>query len=110
MMPKGTRIFVCNQPQDMRRSFDGLALAAREVLGEDPQGGAMFCFVNKRKNRLKVIWWGPQRLLSAVQEVASRELRAPGRDVEREELDAHRWSSARTTARRRREGSPAMRA
>ncbi len=57
MMPKGTRIFVCNQPQDMRRSFDGLALAAREVLGEDPQGGAMFCFVNKRKNRLKVIWW-----------------------------------------------------
>jgi len=57
MMPKGTRIFVCNQPQDMRRSFDGLALATRQVLGEDPQAGAMFCFINKRKNRLKVIWW-----------------------------------------------------
>jgi len=57
MMPKNTRIFVCNEPQDMRRSFDGLALATREVLGEDPQGGAMFCFVNKRRNRLKVIWW-----------------------------------------------------
>jgi len=39
MMPKNTRIFVCNEPQDMRRS------------------GAMFCFVNKRRNRLKVIWW-----------------------------------------------------
>lgn len=57
MMPKGTRIFVCSEPQDMRRSFDGLALATREVLGEDPQGGAMFCIVNKRRNRLKVIWW-----------------------------------------------------
>ena len=57
MMPQGTRIFVCNEPQDMRRSFDGLALATREVLGEDPQSGAMFCFVNKRGNRMKVIWW-----------------------------------------------------
>ena len=57
MMPKGTRIFVCREPQDMRRSFDGLALATREVLGEDPQSGAMFCFVNKRGNRMKVIWW-----------------------------------------------------
>ena len=47
MMPKGTRIFVCNEPQDMRRSFGGLALATRDVLGEDPQSGAMFCFVNK---------------------------------------------------------------
>ena len=57
MVPKGTRIFVCCEPQDMRRSFDGLALATREVLDEDPQGGAMFCFANKRRNRVKVIWW-----------------------------------------------------
>lgn len=41
----------------MRRSFDGLALAAQEHLGEDPQSGALFAFVNKRRNRLKVLWF-----------------------------------------------------
>lgn len=57
MIPSSVRIFVCTQPQDMRRSFDGLALAAQQQLGEDPRGGALFCFVNKRANRLKVLWW-----------------------------------------------------
>ena len=57
MIPSTVRIFVCTQPQDMRRSFDGLALATKEVLGKDPQSGALFCFVNKRANRLKVLWW-----------------------------------------------------
>jgi len=57
VIPGSVRIFVCAEPQDMRRSFDGLALAAREVLGEDPESGALFCFTNKRRNRLKVLWF-----------------------------------------------------
>lgn len=57
MIPSTVRIFVCTKPLDLRRSFDGLALAAREVLEEDPQNGAIFVFVNKRKNRLKALWW-----------------------------------------------------
>lgn len=57
MIPSTTRIFVCTEPQDMRRGFDGLALAAEEHLGEDPKSGALFCFTNKRKNRLKVLWF-----------------------------------------------------
>jgi transposase len=57
MIPASVRIFVCREPQDLRRSFDGLALSARQVLGEEPQSGALFCFVNKRANRLKCLWW-----------------------------------------------------
>jgi transposase len=57
MIPQSVRIFVCTEPQDMRRSFDGLALATQQVLAEDPQSGALFCFVNKRANRLKILWW-----------------------------------------------------
>jgi transposase len=41
----------------MRRSFDGLALATRQLLGQDPQSGALFVFVNKRSNRAKVLWF-----------------------------------------------------
>lgn len=57
MIPADVRIFMCTEAQDMRRSFDRLALAAREALGEDPRSGALFCFVNKRRNRLKVLWF-----------------------------------------------------
>ena len=57
MIPSSVRIFVCTVPQDMRRSFDGLALAAQERLGEDPQSGAVFVFINKRANRIKAIWF-----------------------------------------------------
>jgi transposase len=57
MIPAGLRIFVCREPQDLRRSFDGLARATREQLGEDPQSGALYCFINRRANRLKCLWW-----------------------------------------------------
>lgn len=57
MIPSNVRIFVCSEPQDMRRSFDRLAQEAKEQLGVDPQNGALFCFANKRSNRLKVLWF-----------------------------------------------------
>lgn len=57
MIPDHVRIFVCTAPQDMRRSFDGLALAARQRLGEDPRSGALFCFINRGATRLKVLWF-----------------------------------------------------
>lgn len=57
MIPTSVRIFVCTEPVDMRKSYDGLALATKDLLGQDPMGGALFVFVNKRANRLKVLWW-----------------------------------------------------
>lgn len=57
MIPATVRIFVCAEPQDMRRSFDALALAAQQHLGEDPQRGAVFVFCNKRRDRLKALWF-----------------------------------------------------
>ena len=57
MIPPSVRIFVCTEPVDMRRSFDGLALVARERLGHDPERGGVFVFANKRNNRLKVLWF-----------------------------------------------------
>ena len=57
MIPSGVRIFVCTEPQDMRRSFDALALAVRERLALDPESGALFVFSSKQGNRLKVLWF-----------------------------------------------------
>jgi transposase len=57
MIPHGVRIFVCVEPQDMRRSFDTLSVVVKESLQRDPKSGALYVFVNRRANRLKVLWF-----------------------------------------------------
>jgi transposase len=57
MLPAGVRIFLCTEPQDMRRSFDALSLVVQQVMGEDPLSGALYVFVGKRPTRAKVMWW-----------------------------------------------------
>src|SRR5260370_33247421 len=51
------RIFVCTQPADMRRSFDGLAALVQEHLGCDPLSGDLFVFRSKRGDRVKLLYW-----------------------------------------------------
>jgi transposase len=57
VIPTAVRIFVCTERQDMRRSFDALALVVEEQLALDPQCGALFVFASKRGHRLKVLWF-----------------------------------------------------
>lgn len=57
MLPTSTRIFVCTQPVDLRKSFDGLARCTRELLDRDPASGAVFLFTGKRGSSMKVLWW-----------------------------------------------------
>jgi transposase len=57
MLPAGVRILVCTEPQDMRRSYDTLALVTKQLLGEDPQSGALYVFVGKRPTRVKILWF-----------------------------------------------------
>ncbi|MCC5023077.1 MAG: IS66 family insertion sequence element accessory protein TnpB [Candidatus Synoicihabitans palmerolidicus] len=45
------------EPVDMRKQFDGLWTVASQVLREDPFGGALFVFTNKRRNRVKLLYW-----------------------------------------------------
>lgn len=57
MLPASVRIFVCCEPTDMRRSFDGLALLVENALATSPLSGHLFVFRNRRGNRLKILWW-----------------------------------------------------
>lgn len=56
-LPPSVRIFVAREPVDGRKSFDGLAAIASDVLREDPRSGHLFVFFTKRRNRARVIWW-----------------------------------------------------
>ncbi|MEM9160542.1 MAG: IS66 family insertion sequence element accessory protein TnpB [Verrucomicrobiota bacterium] len=51
------RIFLAVEPVDMRKSFDGLYAVASDRLGENPVEGALFVFSNKRRNRLKILFF-----------------------------------------------------
>jgi transposase len=57
MIPSNVKIYVAAGRTDMRKSFDGLAAAARDVIGLDPLSGHLFCFTNRARNRLKVLYW-----------------------------------------------------
>lgn len=52
-----TRVLVALDPVDMRKSFNGLYAVVQSVLGEDPLTGHLFVFTNRRRNRLKILYW-----------------------------------------------------
>lgn len=51
------KIFLYAQPADLRRGYDGLAAIVEGAMGEDPLSGSLFVFVNKRGNRIKLLYW-----------------------------------------------------
>lgn len=50
LSPANLRIFVCSEPADMRKSFDGLSGLCREFLGQDPTSGQVFVFFNRNRS------------------------------------------------------------
>lgn len=56
-LPAAVRIYVAAEAVDLRRGFDGLAAATRSVIGADPMSGHVFVFVNRRRNRIKLLVW-----------------------------------------------------
>lgn len=55
--PSGVRVHLAVEPHDMRKSFNGLASIASVLVERGLEGGALFVFTNKRRNRLKVLYY-----------------------------------------------------
>ena len=51
------RVYVCREATDMRCSFNGLSGLVRGKLEQDPLSGHLFCFFNRRRNYVKVLYW-----------------------------------------------------
>jgi transposase len=56
-LPAAVRVFLCTRPTDMRKSFDGLHGLVHEYLGQDPLSGHLFLFLNRRRDRIKLLYW-----------------------------------------------------
>ena len=56
-LPSSVRVFLCREPADMRKSFDGLCALVVSTLKETPTSGHLFIFRNRRGDRLKAMWF-----------------------------------------------------
>ena len=51
------RIFVCLTPIRMQFSFDTLMGLAQETFDQDPLSGHLFLFFNRKRDRIKILFW-----------------------------------------------------
>jgi transposase len=51
------RIFLCLNPIKMQFSFDTLMGLAQETFNQDPLSGHLFLFFNRKRDRIKILFW-----------------------------------------------------
>ena len=51
------RIYLAAGATDMRKSFNGLYALSKGKLGADPLEGHLFLFCNRRRDRVKALFW-----------------------------------------------------
>jgi transposase len=56
-LPASVRVYLCTSPCDMRRSFDGLHALVSGAMQLDAFAGHLFCFANRRRDRVKILYW-----------------------------------------------------
>jgi transposase len=65
------RIYAYTKPADMRKGFNGLSGIIRSEFQSDPTDGSLFLFVNRRRDRMKLLhfdgggFWLYYRLLES---------------------------------------------
>ena len=56
-LPASVRVYLCTSACDMRRSFDGLHALVTQSMQLDAFGGHLFVFSNRRRDRIKILYW-----------------------------------------------------
>ena len=94
-LPASVRVYLCLSPCDMRRSFDGLHALVRDHLQLDAFAGHLYLFANRRKDRLKILYWDrsgfavwAKRLEAGVFAIPSGESDSRRLEITAEELGA----------------------
>ena len=55
--PPTVRVFVCQEPVDMRKSFNGLMGCVEHLLHADPLSGHLYAFFNRSCSMVKILVW-----------------------------------------------------
>lgn len=52
-----SKIFVCQKPTDMRKSYDGLSNIVANNFQRNSLSGDFYVFTNRKMNLLKILFW-----------------------------------------------------
>jgi len=50
-------VYLCREVVDFRKSINGLSILVEEQLGLNPFGPQLFVFCNRRRDKLKILYW-----------------------------------------------------
>ena len=50
-------VWLAREPQDFRKGINGLSIVVEEHLHHDPFSGQLFVFINKARDKIKVLYW-----------------------------------------------------
>ena len=84
-LPPQIRVFLYRLPTDMRKSFHGLVALTESELQQDPLSGSLFVFVNRRRDRIKILYWGQTGFCIWYQQLQKGTYQLPGQDALQEQ-------------------------
>ena len=50
-------VYLCRDVVDMRKSINGLSILVEEALGLDPFASRLFVFCNRKRDKIKILYW-----------------------------------------------------
>jgi transposase len=56
-LPHPVRVFLHTPATDLRKGFDALSGLVTTAFAQDPTSGHLFLFVNRRRDRIKILYW-----------------------------------------------------
>ena len=62
-IPGNARLFLCQHPVNMRKSFEGLSALVEQLFPNELLSGALFIFLNRRKDHMKILFWDKDGLV-----------------------------------------------
>ena len=87
-----TRIYVATGATDMRLSFDGLYALVVGRLEQDPQTGHLFLFANKRRDRMKILFFDGSSLWVCARRMEQGRLHWPSSEEGRMQLSREEFA------------------
>ena len=81
-LPPGAKLYFYTPPCDMRKGFTGLSGIVQRELMRDPSDGSIYCFVNKRRDRIKLLLFEPDGFSVYYKVLAQGTLEVPSVDTQ----------------------------
>jgi len=77
-LPTSLRVFAHRYATDMRKSFDGLCGIIEAQLGQIVESGDLFLFFNRRRDRVKILYFAGDSLVIVYRKLEQGTFETPG--------------------------------